>query len=287
MSPLIQAENVTLRFRKYGDRSPSLKQRAMQMFSRQGPIAPVVEFDALKDINLCFKGGDRVAVIGLNGAGKSTLLKTIVGIYTPQYGRIRVEGSITPLIELGTGFDPDLTGRENIYLNGTMLRRSFRQMRQLESEIIEFAELTEFIDMPLKYYSSGMGGRLAFSIGTMVQPEILLVDEVFATGDEKFNGKAAARMHDLVNKSQIVIFVSHALDKILDICNRAVVLHKGMIVAEGSPEDMAEFYRAQIVGKPRPPEKAGEFYCRKCGTVTSSVRPSGELQGVGDPGGER
>lgn len=242
----IKIENATLRFRVYLDRNPALKETLIAKLTRQGPAQSVIEFDALKNINLLLQGGDRVGVIGLNGAGKSTLLKMIVGIYPPQSGRIFQSGKITPLIELGTGFDTDLSGRENIYLNGSLLGRSYKQMKVLEQEIIEFSELGEQIDLPIKYYSSGMVGRLAFSIGTILDPEILIVDEVFSTGDAHFVRKATERMKYLFTESQILLLVSHNLATIVEFCNHVIVLHKGEIVRCGDPVEMVQFYEKEI-----------------------------------------
>src|SRR5581483_7175546 len=191
----IELCNVSLKFRIYRNPSPALKERVLDMVLRRGE-EDYLEFFALKNINLRISQGERVGIIGLNGAGKSTLLKTIVGIYPPTLGSIRIRGKVVPLIEVGTGFDLEMTGRANIHLNGALLARSQDEMRLLESKIIEFSGLHEFIDMPIKYYSSGMVGRLAFSIGTMIDPEILLVDEIFASGDASFVGKAVKRMHN-------------------------------------------------------------------------------------------
>lgn len=248
MTASIDIENASLKFRIYRNPTPALKEAVLgklKGFARkleQDREQMVIEFDALKNINLSLRGGDRLGIIGLNGAGKSTLLKMIVGIYPPHYGNVYVQGKITPLIELGTGFDLELSGRENIYLNGALLGHSFRQMRQLETEIINFSELEEKIDLPIKYYSTGMHGRLAFSIGTIVDPEILLVDELFATGDAHFVNKATGRLNHLFNKSQIVLLVSHDLKSIVHFCNRVIVLHKGEIIGQGEPEEMVDLY---------------------------------------------
>jgi ABC-type polysaccharide/polyol phosphate transport system ATPase subunit len=247
MSAEITITNASLRFRIYRNPSPGLKETVVGQFSKIRQAQLVTEFDALKNISLSVKGGDRLGVIGLNGAGKSTLLKMIVGIYPPHSGHIHVQGKITPMIELGTGFDHELSGRENIYLNGALLGRSYKQMRQLESEIIAFSELGEMIDLPIKYYSSGMHGRLAFSIGAIVDPEILLMDEIFAAGDAHFVQKATARLMELFNNSQIVILVSHDLEQIEELCTRVMVLHKGVIMNEGDPEEMVKYYLKEIV----------------------------------------
>jgi ABC-type polysaccharide/polyol phosphate transport system ATPase subunit len=231
-----------------------LKEAVLGLLSRKKDQNAVIEFEALKNINLSIRGGDRLGIIGLNGAGKSTLLKMIVGIYPPHRGHVQVSGKISPLIELGTGFDFELSGRENIYLNGALLGRSYKQMRALEGQIIEFSELGDKIDLPLKYYSSGMHGRLAFSIGTLVEPEILLVDEIFSTGDVHFVEKASGRMRDLFNSSQIVVLVSHNLDQIEELCNKAIVLHEGNIVGQGAPQEMIAFYLKEIAKVERKPK---------------------------------
>ena len=243
----IDVENAWLKFRIYKNRSPALKEAIISKFKPKPNIAEINEFDALKNINLNLRGGDRVGLVGLNGAGKSTLLKMIVGIYPPKFGKVHVRGKVTPLIELGTGFDVELSGRENIFLNGALLGRSYKQMKSLEQEIIDFSELGEFIDLPIKYYSSGMHGRLAFSIGTIVDPEILIVDEIFATGDAHFVNKATNRMKALFTNSQIVMLVSHDTDKIIDLCNRVLVLHKGEVINDGSPKEMVDYYLKEIV----------------------------------------
>lgn len=255
MDSFIQIDDATLRFRIYRNRTPALKESVIAALTKKSAADPVLEFDALKNLNLRISGGERLGVIGLNGAGKSTLLKMIVGIYPPQKGSVHVKGKVTPLIELGTGFDHELSGRENIYLNGALLGRSFKQMRSLEAEIIDFSGLEDKIDMPIKYYSSGMLGRLAFSIGTIIEPEILLVDEVFSTGDAQFVNKAKDRMHHMITKSSIVVIVSHSMEHIIQFCNRVVVLHKGEVVASGDPQDMCDYYHLNIAGLPVMPRQ--------------------------------
>jgi len=247
MTTAINIENACLRFRIYHNPTPGIKEAVVQYFSKKHRSGGMKEFNVLKDINISLKGGDRLGIIGLNGAGKSTLLKMLVGIYPPLSGRIHVQGKMTPLIELGTGFDYELSGRENIYLNGALLGRSYKQMKGLEQQVIDFSELSESIDLPIKYYSSGMLGRLAFSIGAVVDPEILIMDEIFAAGDAHFVHKATGRLHEILNTSQIVILVSHVLKQIEDLCNQAIVLHKGLIVARGTPKEMIDFYMKEIV----------------------------------------
>lgn len=247
MEAYITLENVTLKFRLYSNRSPALKELVLGKLRQIGNTQDRVdEFVALNNISLTINGGDRVGIVGLNGAGKSTLLKAIVGIYTPQEGRIIVRGHVTPLIELGTGFDPDCSGRENIFLNGAMHGRSRAQMKEYESQIIEFAELREFIDQPIKYYSSGMVGRLAYAIGTMLEPEILLIDEVFSTGDARFVEKAMNRLTHLLDKSQVVVMVSHNMDQLKTICNRMLLIDRGVVVMDGAPDDVCSYYLEEV-----------------------------------------
>jgi ABC-type polysaccharide/polyol phosphate transport system ATPase subunit len=241
-------EDVAVRFRAHAHRAATWKDWAVQRTRRQ-EVAPSRDFYALKDVSLALSSGDRLGIVGLNGAGKTTLLKAIAGIYPPQRGRIRVSGTLTPLLELGTGFDPEQTGRENIYLNGAMFGLTPRDMMAREEEIIEFSELTDSIDMPVKYYSSGMQGRLAFSIAAALQPQILLIDEIFATGDAHFVAKASARMLAVIDRSQIVLFASHNLEQIKSLCNRAIVLRKGEVVHEGAPGSAVDLYLNEIVPK--------------------------------------
>ncbi|MBX9689443.1 MAG: ATP-binding cassette domain-containing protein [Candidatus Obscuribacterales bacterium] len=206
------------------------------------------EFFALKDINISISHGERVGVLGLNGSGKSTLLKTIVGIYPPTTGSIKSCGRIVPLIEVGTGFDMEMSGRANIHLNGALLARSKEEMLALEREIIVFSGLEPFIDMPIKYYSSGMIGRLAFSIGTMIDPEILVIDEIFSSGDAQFVDKAVRRMEQLFDQSHVVLFVSHDSNQIQSLCNRVIVIHNGSVVKDGDPAESIAYYYSEIVG---------------------------------------
>ena len=242
MNAPIELENVTIKFRIYRNPFPSLKEWVINRVFGNARHDSFTEFFALNQINLTVKSGSRLGILGLNGAGKSTLLKTIAGIYFPHDGLVTVRGRLTPLMELGAGFDPDQTGRENIYLNGAMLGFSPSEMKKRELDIAEFSELGEFLDLPVKYYSSGMYGRLAFSIATMTDPEILLIDEVFATGDAHFVEKSSRRILDLVERSQVVMIVSHNLDQILKLCNRVVVLQKGVIVNDGKPAEMIDYY---------------------------------------------
>jgi ABC-type polysaccharide/polyol phosphate transport system ATPase subunit len=247
MNTFIDLEEVFVKFRIYHNPIPSLKEFLVNRINGKRSRDDYTEFYGLNNVTLEIKPGDRLGIVGLNGAGKSTLLKTIAGIYSPHQGRVRVQGRITPLMELGAGFDAEQTGRENIFLNGALLGFSPAEMREKEQAIADFSELKEFLDMPVKYYSSGMYGRLAFSIATMTQADILLIDEVFATGDAHFVEKSAQRILQLLEQSQIVVIVSHSLDQIQKLCNRAIVLEKGVIVNDGDPKTMIDYYNRTYI----------------------------------------
>jgi ABC-type polysaccharide/polyol phosphate transport system ATPase subunit len=243
----IQLKKVTVKFKIYRDPLPSLKDWATNHLFGHVERNAYTEFFALNNIDLDVREGTRLGILGMNGAGKSTLLKTIAGIYHPHEGMITVRGRLTPLMELGAGFDPNQTGRENIYLNGAMLGFSPSEMKKRETSIAEFSELKDFLDLPVKYYSTGMYGRLAFSIATMTDPQILLIDEVFATGDAHFVEKSSRRILDLVERSKAVLIVSHNMEQIQKLCSRVVVLHKGKLVNDGKPSEMIDFYTRELV----------------------------------------
>ncbi|MFN8380536.1 MAG: ABC transporter ATP-binding protein [Anaerolineales bacterium] len=247
MNTYIEMENLSVRFRIYRNPTPSLKELAVNRAAGRKQRDNYTDFYAVNNLTLKIQSGDRLGIVGLNGAGKSTLLKTIAGIYFPHKGRVRMNGRITPLMELGAGFDPEQTGWENIYLNGALLGFSPAEMKLKEQSIASFSELDEFLDLPVKYYSSGMYGRLAFSIAAMTEPEILLIDEVFATGDAHFVEKSAQRILQLVEKSQIVVIVSHDLGQIQKLCNRVIVLDKGIVLKDGDPEETLAFYTENVI----------------------------------------
>lgn len=246
MNAMIQTVNLSVNFRIYRNPNPSLKELAINWSKGGNRKDGFTEFFAVNNVSLTVESGDRLGIIGLSGAGKSTLLKTIAGIYFPHQGRIVVRGRMTPLMELGAGFDYEQTGRENIYLNGALLGFSPAQMKAKEQAIADFSELGEFLELPLKYYSSGMYGRLAFSIATITEPEILIIDEVFATGDAHFVEKSSQRILQLVEQSQIVVIVSHNLEQIKNLCNRVIVMDKGVILKDGDPQEMIDFYLKNI-----------------------------------------
>lgn len=252
MKSFIHLDNVSVRFRKYHGYSNGLKEAALRFLKPPEwyKTAPPrkTEFWGLKEINLKIEEGDRLGIIGHNGAGKSTLLKVISRIYKPASGNVQISGRVAPLIEVGAGFHPELTGRENAYLNGAIIGVSRKSIQNRMDSIVNFAELNEFIDMPVKYYSTGMYLRLAFTVATEVPPEILILDELYAGGDAAFIEKANQRLERFVYESKILILVAHNMDYIQRFCNRVVVLDHGQIRAVGVPKETIERYLAYSKG---------------------------------------
>ncbi|WP_310550694.1 ABC transporter ATP-binding protein [Paenibacillus glufosinatiresistens] len=240
----IEFKDVSLRFRIYSDKGLSIKESIINRVRRKNYADKVKEFWVLQHLNLSIEHGDRLGIIGNNGAGKSTMLKLISKIYEPTQGTIDVSGRVVPLIELGAGFNPELTGRENIYLNGAVLGYTKEEMKSLEKNIIEFSELKDFIDIPIKYYSTGMYARLAFTVATEVQPEILIIDEIFAGGDINFVDRAVKRINNLIDSAQIVIMVSHSLGLIKDVCNRCIVIADHGVAFDGKVDDAIKYYQS-------------------------------------------
>lgn len=238
---LIEFNSVSLRFRSFGDALPSLKQAVFRRLTGKR-FTPDSERWLYNGLNLTIPQGCRLGILGPNGAGKSTLLKMICGIYRPTCGSIHVRGQIAPLIELGAGMIAELSGEENIYLNGAFMGRSRREMQEKVERIFEFAGLQNFRHVPIKYYSSGMVLRLAFSTASDLNPEILLLDEIFAAGDAEFVQRARARMEKLVDASHIVVIVSHQLELINQMCNRAIHIENGRIVDDGPPKEVSRRY---------------------------------------------
>ena len=218
---MIDVKHVSMRFRMANDKINSLKEYAVAFLEHR---LKYEEFQVLDDISFHVNKGEVVGIIGRNGAGKSTLLKIIAGVLKPTEGEVTVRGNIVPMLELGSGFDFELTGRENIFLNGAILGYSKEFLESKYDEILEFSELGHFIDMPIRNYSSGMMTRLAFSVATVVQPEILIVDEILSVGDEGFQNKSKARMMELMSGGTTVLFVSHSIDQIEEMCDRVVWL---------------------------------------------------------------
>lgn len=221
----------------------SLKEYVIKFLKRELHFQ---EFWALKDVSFELEEGDRLGIIGLNGAGKSTLLKVVAGVLKPTKGSVKRKGKIVPLLELGAGFDKDYTGRENIYLYGSVLGYSREFINERFDEIVEFSELGEFIDVPLKNYSSGMKSRLGFAIATLVDPDILILDEVLSVGDAKFRKKSEAKIMSMFDKGVTVLFVSHSLKQVRRICNKAILLEHGKVIACGDIDEVAEIYLKKL-----------------------------------------
>lgn len=243
----IHVEGLSLRFRLYSDRNVSFKEKFAGFLSGRRPPGPK-EFMALDGVSLKIEHGERVGIVGHNGAGKSTLLKTICRIYEPTIGSVRVKGKIAPLLEIGAGFQPEISGRQNIYLNGAILGYSTDVLKKIENDVVEFTQLGEFVDMPVKYYSTGMYMKLAFAIATAVNPDILILDELFAGGDAEFIDRAQERMRNFVDQSSILVFVSHQPSLIKRLCNRVVWLDHGRVVMDGAADEVLDNYLSNSKG---------------------------------------
>ena len=228
---MIEVNNVSMRFNMAKEKHESLKEYFLAAV--QGRLQ-FEEFYALRDVSLTVERGDFYGLVGLNGSGKSTLLKVISGVFKPSAGSVTVRGTIAPLIELGAGFDFDLTARENIFLNGTVLGMTPKYIREKFDEIVEFSELRDFLDIPLKNYSSGMVSRLAFAVATTTKPDVLIADEILAVGDFLFQQKCEARMQELMGGGTTVILVSHSIEQIERMCNKVTWLEKGRVRMQGS-----------------------------------------------------
>ncbi|NFE85040.1 ABC transporter ATP-binding protein [Clostridium botulinum] len=236
---VIKFENVGMHFRKSTQKISSFKEYFIKKIKGQ---VVYEEFIALNDINFEIEKGEVVGFVGLNGAGKSTLLKVVSGVQKPTVGKISVKGKVSPLLELGAGFDNDLTGKENIYLNGLILGYNRDFIKSKLDEIIDFAEIRDFVDTPIKNYSSGMKARLGFSIATVSIPEILIVDEVLSVGDGRFKKKSEEKMIELIKSDATVLFVSHSLAQIRRLCTKVVWLEKGQIKMIGETKDVCDAY---------------------------------------------
>jgi len=236
---VIDVNNVTIRFNLANEKVDNLKEYFIKMLKKELLFQ---EFFAVKDVSFQVRKGEAWALIGINGSGKSTLLKAISGILRPYKGNIAVSGNVAPLIELGAGFDPNLTARENIYLNGCVLGHSEKYMKEHFDEIVEFAELWDFLDTPIKNYSSGMRARLGFAVATVVKPDILICDEVLAVGDFLFQKKCMERMQDMLKNGTTLLFVSHAINQVRQLCDHAVWLDKGQIRAIGAVDEVCDEY---------------------------------------------
>ena len=239
--PAVRVEGVAKKFRLYHERAYSLKERIVN-FRR----ARYEEFWALKDVSLEIAHGETAGLVGPNGSGKSTLLKLTAGIIRPTAGRIETHGRIASLLELGAGFHPDLTGRENVYLNASILGLTRKETDRHFDEIVAFSELETFIDTQVRHYSSGMYIRLGFAVAIHVNPQILIVDEVLAVGDESFQKKCLDRIRQFQSEGRTIVFVTHALGTVEDVCNRAFLLYQGRLAHEGDPREVVGEYRRRV-----------------------------------------
>ncbi len=237
----ISVENVTQRFRVFQERPDSIRALFAKFFRHE---IQVHDFDAVKNVSLQVGRGEMVGIVGRNGSGKSTLLKVVAGVYRPTLGHVTVNGTIAPMIELGAGFHSELTGRENVLMNGLLLGYSKRQMKEREQSIIEFAEIGDFIDAPVKQYSSGMYMRLAFAVAIEVDPDILLVDEILAVGDMGFQEKCFERLKRFREAKKTILFVTHNVSDIETYCDRALLLDQGHLMLDGKPHEVIEMYKA-------------------------------------------
>jgi ABC-type polysaccharide/polyol phosphate transport system ATPase subunit len=244
---VISLTGVSVRYRVPTEQVSTLKEYAIRML--RGRRIEYRAFWALEGLDLDIRRGESLGIIGRNGAGKSTLLKVIARVLRPTRGRVWVRGSVAPLIELGAGFHPELTGRENVFLNGAMLGFSQTQMEERFERIVAFAELGSFIDAALRSYSSGMVMRLGFAVATEVEPDILIIDEVLAVGDESFREKCLARMAEFRAKGTTILFVSHALDSVQAICDRAIWIEGGLLRRSGLVEEVIEAYHSHLAAK--------------------------------------
>jgi ABC-2 type transport system ATP-binding protein len=246
MTTAISVQGVSKRFRINQDRQSSLKERAVHLGRKKRGHK---DFWALRDIDLDIAEGETIGLLGHNGSGKSTLLKCVGGILNPTEGEIRVRGRIASLLELGAGFHPDLTGRENVFLNASILGMAKRDIEQRLDDIVAFAELEAFIDEQVKHYSSGMYVRLGFAVAINVEPDVLLVDEVLSVGDEAFQQKCLERVRGFQRDGRTIIFVSHAADLVRRICDRVMVLDHGRTVTVGNPTDSILIFREKLLGE--------------------------------------
>ncbi len=242
---VIKVDHVGMKFNLSQEKVDNLKEYVIKFLKRE---IKYNEFWALKDVTFSVQEGDRVGILGLNGAGKSTLLKVVSGVLKPTEGTVTTKGKLVPMLELAAGFDPQYTGSENIYLYGAMLGYSKEFIDSKYEEIVDFSGIRRFMDTPVKNYSSGMKARLGFSIATVVQPDILILDEVLSVGDKKFKRKSEKKIMSMFDSGVTVLFVSHSLPQVKRICNKAILLENGRLIAAGDVDEVAKIYE----------EKSGE-----------------------------
>lgn len=236
---MVEVSNVSVKFHLSRERIDSIKEYIIKKIKNQ---IEYDEFMALQDVSLTVEKGESVALIGLNGCGKSTLLKTVAGVLKPFKGSVRVYGTVAPLIELGAGFDHDLTARENVFLNGAILGYDRKSMEKHYEDIVGFSELRDFMDVPIKNFSSGMLARLAFAIATIGTPDILIVDEVLSVGDFRFQQKCEKRIQQMMKKDTSILFVSHSIDQVKKLCTKTVWIEKGKVKMIGPTEEVCALY---------------------------------------------
>ena len=241
--PAIVVDDVSILFNLNKEKVDNIKEYFIKLITRKLHFN---EFWALQNISFTVQKGERLGVLGFNGAGKSSLLKTISGVIKPTKGSVKTSGVIAPLLELGAGFDMNYSGRENIYLYGATMGYSRKFIDSKYDEIVEFSELGDFIDVPVKNYSSGMRARLGFAIATAVEPQILILDEVLSVGDAKFRKKSEAKVRSMFDKGITVLFVSHNTKQVLSLCNKAIILDHGKIIAQGDAEEVCALYDEMV-----------------------------------------
>jgi ABC-2 type transport system ATP-binding protein len=244
----IEFQNVVQKFRRIRERRDTVREVFAKIVRRRQQLEV---FEAVKHVSFLISQGEMVGLIGRNGSGKSTILKIVAGVYAPSEGAVKVHGTIAPLIELGAGFHHELTGRENILINGLLLGLTKRQIREREESIIEFAELGDFIDSPVKQYSSGMYMRLAFSVATAVDPDILIIDEILGVGDAGFQEKCFDRIERFRAAGKTILFVSHSMDNVRKFCDRVMLIHGGRLVEDGPPDRVIARY-GELLGNRMP-----------------------------------
>ena len=241
--PAIVVDDVSILFNLNKEKVDNIKEYFIKLITRKLHFN---EFWALQNISFTVQKGERLGVLGFNGAGKSPLLKTISGVIKPTKGTVKTSGVIAPLLELGAGFDMNYSGRENIYLYGATMGYSRKFIDSKYDEIVAFSELGDFIDVPVKNYSSGMRARLGFAIATAVEPQILILDEVLSVGDAKFRKKSEAKVRSMFDKGITVLFVSHNTKQVLSLCNKAIILDHGKIIAQGDAEEVCALYDEMV-----------------------------------------
>ena len=237
---IITVEHVSMRFSLSSEKFDSIKEYIIKSLKKQ---VSYDEFWALQDVSIEVGRGDSVGLIGLNGSGKSTMLKTIAGVLKPTKGKVNVRGTVAPLIELGAGFDMDLTAYENVFLNGALLGYNHKQMEGFYDDIVEFSELSEFMNVPVKNFSSGMISRLAFAIATIGTPDILIVDEVLSVGDFRFQKKCQERIQRMRDSGTTILFVSHSISQVQQVCNKIIWLEKGHLKMQGDAKEVCRIYQ--------------------------------------------